>query len=195
MMRLFVSIDLPAAARLALDTMVQSLRQHPGGRHVRWANLEQAHLTLKFLGDTPESTVPALERALEAVGGGGTLLTMTLTGVGAFPNCRRPRVIWAGLDAGGTASDLARLHAALEHDLVHLGFEADQRPFSPHITLGRVRQGLRPAEVAQVGGMLANPPPVPSVAFEASSLRLMESDLRPEGPIHCVVCEVPLGAR
>lgn len=195
MLRLFVAIELTDGVRDALATVARQLSEHPGGRHVRWTNLELSHLTLKFLGDTPESTVATVERSLAGVAEGVAPLGFRLSHVGAFPNRRRPRVIWVGLDAGDDETRLNELHGTIERDLARLGFAGDDRPFSPHLTLGRVHQGLRPAEEAQVAGMIALPVVVEPVTFRARSIALMSSTLRPDGPVYRRLAEASFAER
>lgn len=172
---------------------MQEMTEHSGARYVRWVNLEQVHLTVKFLGDSPESSVAAVERALTSVTGQACPFALTLAGVGAFPDRRRPRVIWVGLDAGDEAAAMRDLHTGLERDLARLGFASEGRPFSPHLTLGRVRHGIRPTEVSQVCEMLSVPWAVAPVSFEVSAVSLMASDLRPTGAVHTRLFEARLG--
>ncbi len=193
MLRLFVAVELPEEVRQVLDKVIREMTGHAGARHVRWVNTHQAHLTVKFLGDAPESSVAALQRALSGVAGQASPFALTLAGVGAFPDCRRPRVIWVGLDAGEDAAAVRDLHGGLERDLARLGYAAENRPFSPHLTLGRVRQGLRPADVSQVCEMLSVPWEVAPVSFDVRAVSLMVSELRPSGAVHTRLFEARLG--
>jgi 2'-5' RNA ligase len=127
-MRLFVAIDLPDAVKDQLDALQTDV---PGAR---WVKRPQMHLTLFFLGETDRLTdIQAALAGIEA-----RPFELTLTGVGRFPKRRKqpPRVLWAGIDA---EPDLTQLHHQVTTILSEIGFEAEDRPFSPHITLARLK--------------------------------------------------------
>jgi len=193
LLRLFVAVELPTEVRTALSAARRELEAQPGGRYVRWVDLDQAHLTIKFLGNTAEEMVPALRTCLTSVAAEAAPFSLRLSGVGAFPNPRRPRVIWAGLDPGTDSVLLEGLHVSLEQALAGLGFATEERPFSPHLTLGRVRQGLRPNELTQVSDMLSAGVAVQPVSFPVQALSLMSSVLRPDGPLYARLHEARLG--
>ncbi len=192
MLRLFVAVQLPDEARRALGLVMREMATHPAGRHVRWVNLDQTHLTLKFLGESPETAVGAVGRALTSAARQVEPFTLALGEVGVFPDRRRPRVIWVGIDAGEHAVALRDLHGGLERELARLGYAADDRAFSPHLTLGRVRQGLRPAELSLVSELLDRSWPVAPTSFEVRSICLVASELRPTGAVHTRLVEARL---
>jgi 2'-5' RNA ligase len=136
---LFVGVPLPATVAAEITAMVEDVRAMPlpaGARDVRWVRLDGLHLTLRFLGPTPERmlgpTLEAVEAAARAADGP---IDLELAGAGTFPSGRRPRTLWIGL-AGGTEA-LGRLARATEEALVGVGWEPDRRPFRPHLTLAR----------------------------------------------------------
>jgi RNA 2',3'-cyclic 3'-phosphodiesterase len=141
--RLFVGVPLPADAAAAVTGVVDSVRAMglpDGARDVRWVRLDGLHLTLRFLGPTPdallEPTVSAVERAAAgaaAIGMGP--IDLELTGAGTFPPGRRPRALWIGIEGGTDA--LAALAARTEDALVAIGWDPEHRPFRPHLTLAR----------------------------------------------------------
>jgi 2'-5' RNA ligase len=138
-MRLFVALNLPDQVRLALWTAAAPVREL--GLAVRWVRPEGIHVTLKFLGDVPESREPDLRAALGRAAAGGPALPLVVAGFGAFPGLNRPRVIWAGL---GPDSLLQGLQRRVEEQFVPLGFPREDRPFRPHLTLGRAARDARP---------------------------------------------------
>ncbi len=138
-LRTFVAIPLPDKAKQELQAVQERLQQAVGGRDVRWVNSAGLHLTLKFLGDTPSVKVTAVLSAIETATQGVPAFSLLLEGLGVFPNPRRPRVIWVG--TSGQVDVLTRLQAHIEAKLAELGWPADARSFSAHITLGRVRDG------------------------------------------------------
>lgn len=126
-MRLFIAIPLP-------DSVIQQLielQQPIDG--VRWQNRNQFHITLKFLGETDPERVSGLQQSLEKID--LPAFSITLSGFGYFPKGKQPRVLWAGIRKN---ESLAQLHQRVEKSCTALGFDAENRPFKPHITLARV---------------------------------------------------------
>jgi RNA 2',3'-cyclic 3'-phosphodiesterase len=129
--RLFVALDIPDTVSEALAKLSRQLRET--GADARWVRIEGAHVTLKFIGETPLDRVERIRAALGEAGGFGPI-DLHFAGLGFFPNARRPRVLWAGVTAGPALSALA---AAIETRLEPLGIPREARGFSPHITLAR----------------------------------------------------------
>ena len=136
-MRLFVALELDEAVRSRTAVLLRQLE--PAASQVKWVKPQSLHLTLKFIGEQPEDKLSALVEALAAVPAPGPL-EVSFRGLGCFPNERHPRVFWVGVLAPPALGQLA---AAVERALAPLGIEPEQRPFSPHLTLGRLRQGSR----------------------------------------------------
>jgi RNA 2',3'-cyclic 3'-phosphodiesterase len=146
--RLFVALDVPDAVRAALSELSERLKKTCP--NARWVRLEGVHVTLKFIGEVPAEQAEDIRRAL------GELPSFSPTevrfaGLGFFPSARRPRVLWAGVEAG---PQLAALAAAIEMKLEALGIAPEKRPFHPHLTLARFEtpqrtQALRTAIEAQ----------------------------------------------
>lgn len=130
-MRLFVAIDIPDDVRAALSTLVSKLR--PACRNARWARIEGLHVTLKFIGEAPDAKFSEIKAALALVVPRPPI-AIRFRGMGFFPNARRPRVFWAGVEAG---PELAALAGAVEDVLHPLGIAREARAFSPHLTLAR----------------------------------------------------------
>jgi RNA 2',3'-cyclic 3'-phosphodiesterase len=170
----FIALELPGAVKAFLSETASDLKKCRAD--VKWVRPEAMHLTLKFLGDVRGDLIPAIEHELQSVLSGQAAMDMRVTGLGAFPGLNKPRVIWAGLkDASGR---LAPLAASLEKALEPLGFEAEKRSFSPHLTLGRVRSnaGLREMVEAVRQRMDA-----PGPKFVANRVVFFESVLKPSG--------------
>lgn len=180
-LRLFVALDLPDAVKAALS----ALRTDITG--ASWSKTANMHLTLKFLGDgIEESRVPELTTALQAVQ--GAAFSLALQGVGRFqPGDRQPaRVLWAGLDA---PRDLPNVAAAVEHVLAPLGFPAERRGFSPHLTLARLKlEGNDPA----VGRFLERHAGLHSDPFSVAAFHLYSSLLSPHGATYRRLASFPL---
>jgi len=165
---------------------------------VKWIPRDNLHVTLQFLGDTPEDRVPdvlaAMKRAAGGVGiatadGRSRGLTLATTAAGAFPTLRRPRVLWLGL-SGDTAA-LADVNTALRHELAELDLRYDPKTFRPHITIAYVRKGRKPKELGVIGELLPEVQP-PRCSMQVDAIHLVASDLRPDGAHYRTVGSVAL---
>ncbi len=190
--RLFVAIDLSEEVRGALAE-AQAVCRRRSDPPVRWVDPRGAHLTLKFLGDVAAERVQALADALVAVAAAHAPFHLATGPAGVFPSPRRPRVLWLGVD--GPVESLEDLQQDVEFGLHGLGFPLDGRPFRPHLTLGRVRDGVT-GDLPGLAGALeelrrATPAPLP-----VEELRLMRSELgRGDrgGPRYTTLAVAPLG--
>ena len=133
--RTFVAIELPEEVKEKIFEVQNSLRQERAD--VTWVRREGMHLTLKFLGDVEVGTIDAVAAAVTAACRGTKELAISVEKVGGFPNLRRPRVLWVGMEE--PTGELQRLQAKIETELASLGFEKEKRKFSPHLTIGRVK--------------------------------------------------------
>lgn len=181
--RAFIAVILPPAVRQALGALAarQAAQVPPGS--VRWVKPEAMHLTVRFLGDTAVAALPQLEAAMDSAAAAQDLFELHTQGFGCFPHCRRPRVLWAGL-AGDLAAMVA-LKRSLDTRLVPLGWPPEERAFSPHLTLGRVKDGQALQDQRW-------PENVPELPIAVTGLTLIRSDLRPEGPQYTVLHHSPL---
>ena len=187
-MRLFVALNIPPELRVAAWVAVEPLRTAlPTG--VAWVREDALHVTLRFLGEQPDTVPDALAAALAPELARAERPTVRLEKVDAFPSMRRPRVLWLG---GPANSALARLYQEVQGACATLGFEPEPRPFELHVTLGRVRPGARvdPAELARGAEQVRL-----DAEFVASSVDVMESVLGPGGSRYRVVAAVPIGPR
>lgn len=182
--RLFMSIDLPDSVKVVLLDTAEQMGQQLPKRAVRWVKREQMHLTLRFLGDTAVTQLPALREQLTQVIVQHRPFRLRLNGVGAFPNRKRPRVVWMGL--AGDLVGLQALQGALEETVVDLGWPREKRSFRPHLTLGRVKD-TRQASALNWEVRLAE------MEFGVTAVQLVQSDLRPSGAVYTVQHEAVLG--
>ncbi len=145
-LRTFISIPAPAGSTSSIALYIDRLsRLLP---RVRWEPAGKIHLTIRFLGETDEGMVPDILRIMRERTAGLAGIPLTIGGVGVFPSERRPRVIWLGCSDG--EGRLGALRAGLENDLQGLGFPADDRPFHPHFTIGRVRAEGVPSHLTSI---------------------------------------------
>lgn len=189
-LRLFVAAEIPANVRDALGELAGSLRKQVRGG-IAWVAPDSLHLTLRFLGDTPRSLVPALSARLEEAVGSIDPFTLAASGTGVFPNDRDPRVIWAGLS--GDMDALKALRQAVEGGMRAAGMAADERPFRAHLTLGRARQRLAREQTLALQAALAAVELAGSVPFGVSEAVLFKSELRPGVARHTRLHVAPLG--
>ena len=145
--RTFVAVLISRQARLALENCIQKLSVlAPSG--VRWVDSQGIHLTLRFLGNIPAHAVDDVLAAQASAAGACPPFLVQLSQLGMFPNQRRPRVLWAGVS--GDTDALQRLQESVEAQLEDVGFPRDKRPFSPHLTLGRVRDRAANADRTRI---------------------------------------------
>lgn len=190
-MRTFIAIELPDAIRGGLQREIDILRTLPGGRAVRWVSASGIHLTLKFLGEVAPSRIESIQGAMREAAAGPSPFEVSVRGLGVFPNSRRPRVVWVGVE--DTSGHLARVQSELEDRLGKLGFEREDRSFHPHLTLGRVRRGASAIESQELGETLAGVVSPEIGSLSVVRLSLMRSDLRPTGAVYSRMGEAPLG--
>lgn len=189
--RVFVAVGISAKAREQLIGAVERIRQGiPQG--IQWANPDGMHLTLKFLGNIPSSGVGPLLDCLGPVAAGHSRFPLHLAGLGMFPNRRKPRVLWAGVD--GDLNALDRLQQGAEDAINALGYPPEQRPFRPHITLGRPRRSVSDAQLARIGSSVSDTSAPSPIGWQVESVDVMQSELHPSGARYTVLGSVPLGS-
>jgi len=185
-LRLFIAVPVPEAIKRELAEAQRLLKQ--AAPSLRLVPPEGIHLTLKFLGDTPEEQVPEIAAIIDRVA--ATIeepLQLTCRETGVFPNPANPRVVWAGLH--GDLEVLGRLARQLDRELTKLGFPGEKRGFSPHLTLARVKftRGLRDLEKARaaIEGRVFG-------SFHAANMVLYRSELQPAGAVYTALAVASL---
>ena len=193
MLRTFIAIELSEPLAAAIGRVQAQLKRGMPPRGVKWAATEGIHLTLKFLGETPRSRIPEIVAALKVVCAGFPAFEFTVEGRGCFPNFRRPRVIWVAVRE--PSQTLGRVQAAIEEQIAALGWPTEARPFSPHLTLGRVaRSAYRPTEAAI--GQAVERAVVERIGVQrVTAVSLVQSDLRPTGAVYTVLARAMLAAQ
>jgi len=179
-----MAIPIPDHCKKLLDQLQQPLRD--SGADVRWTSIQNIHLTLKFLGEIDPGTVPALVEQLRDALATQSCFSLRLHGVGGFPDLRSPRVIWCGIE--GDVERLKQLHKEVDRACAKAGFTPEQRPFQPHLTLGRVRgkRNLhRLLDCIRIGGDHES-------SFDVREVRLYQSSLTPHGSIYKMLAGLDL---
>lgn len=185
-MRAFVAIELDPPITAALAAFIRSQLRVAG---VRWTPASQLHLTLKFLGEIPRSSVSRVTDITRAAAEQIAPFTLEIGGVGGFPVAHAPRVLWIGVNDADRGA--ARWLAAADPQLVALGIPAEERAFQPHITLGRAKTR---DESSELGMLLKTVVPPPKMTMRVRDVVLFESVLSPAGPRYNIVQRVPFGS-
>lgn len=174
--RAFICIEVPATIKERIASLQEGLRG--GGARTSWVKPSNIHLTLKFLGDVPAAKMETVRLAVERAASPISGFVVGVEGAGCFPSPRNPRVLWVGLAC--IPESLKQLHAAIEDALAREGFPRESKPFSPHLTIGRIRDPKGASRVAE--DLIASG--FEPETFQAREVILMRSDLNPEGSIY-----------
>lgn len=184
--RTFVAIDISDEVRGNLKKLSADLKSRV--RDVRWVRVEGIHLTLKFLGYVSEKVIPSLKEVMREAAQMAPF-EMEVKGLGAFPNSRRPRVIWVGVEEPTGA--LLELAKRIEQGMKPLGFAPEDRPFNAHLTLGRVMKDGKPDN--ELEGLVERERERPLGFVKADEIILFRSDLKPDGAVYTKLETVNLG--
>ena len=186
MIRAFLAIDLPASLRPILSQAQEELKK--SGADVKWVPVGNIHITLKFFGNITDVQVADISEGVTALAERQEPFSLTVTDAGAFPSPKNPRVVWLGV--GGDLEIVREFHRRLEIAFAALGFPPEDRPFSPHLTLGRVKS---PAGRAALTRCLVHLPPPEAAPFQVNELVLFRSNLSPQGATYLPLKVIPLG--
>jgi 2'-5' RNA ligase len=190
MLRSFIAVEMPAEVQQAIARSTAGLQSSLPKPLVRWVPSHNVHLTLKFLGDVSETHLERLAEALKTEAGLHAAFQVAVAGIGGFPNTHRPRVIWIGLQA---PADLVGLQRGVDGISNRLGYPAEERPFSPHLTIGRVGQNASPADLARIRNALEQAAVGELGLVRVAAVILFKSDLQPNGSIYTPLYTLPLG--
>ena len=179
--RSFIAIELPDEVKSAL-TQLQAQLKTGKPSSIKWADPYGIHLTLKFLGNIAVDKVSEITGAIEEAAQGISSFHLKVKGLGAFPNFKRVRVVWVGVE--GELAPLKQLQQRIESNLVPLGFAPESRPFTPHLTLARLREQASPDARENFGQLLADTSFETTYGFKVDSVNLMRSELTREGAIY-----------
>lgn len=179
--RAFIAITLSPEIHRGLAQIMDSLKSIMPDAPVRWVKPQNVHLTIKFLGNISFSNQELLTRGLVSESKRHAAFELSVGGLGVFPNFRRPKVIWVGVQA---PEELFALHKGVEGEMARLGYAPEPRPFSPHLTLGRVSRNASPRDNEVIASAIRQSQAEFLGALRVVSLELFRSDLKPEGPLY-----------
>ena len=187
--RSFIAIELPEGLKQELTQLEAQLKlgKQPW---VKWVDPYSIHLTLKFLGNIAADRIGEITRAMEEAAQGIPPFHLEVKDLGVFPNLRRVQVAWVGI--GGEVDKLGQLQQRIESNLVPLGFAPESRPFTPHLTLARLRDWAPLDERQRFGQLIASTKFEAIHSIKVDAINLMRSQLTREGAIYSRISSVRL---
>ncbi|MDH4231236.1 MAG: RNA 2',3'-cyclic phosphodiesterase [Nitrospirota bacterium] len=186
-LRCFIAIEIPEGIRGHLSDIANILMK--SGADVKWVSPENIHLTLQFLGITEEALIPKIKEALDKILAPYLPFYIKILDVGCFPDGRRPRVVWLGVEE---SQPLRNLYKDIADAMEKLGYKKEEREFTPHVTIGRVKSNRNILALAR---KLEEVRSVRFSDFEVRNITLMKSELKPSGAKYYSLAEIPFGGR
>jgi len=176
MIRTFIAIELPEQVKDQIR--IEYLKLNSTDASIRWVKPKNLHLTLKFLGDIEEEKLKEVENSVTESVSPYNKLNLSLKGLGFFPDIKRPKVIWK--EVAGDIDELLSLAESIEKNMTRIGFSAELRKFSPHITIGRIKK-IKRREIDTILEMASDSE---EVEFIAQNVKIIRSELIPGGAVH-----------
>jgi 2'-5' RNA ligase len=189
MVRAFIAIEVPAQMQRAIADSTAALKSALPKPLIRWVVPQNVHLTLKFLGDVSPASLEKLVEILEEEVCSYSMFSLSVGGLGTFPSPRRPRVIWIGLE---TPPALQALWRGVETVAARLGFTPEERPFSAHLTIGRVGQNASALDLQRIRSMLESTKVGTLGTFRVEAVHIFKSDLLPGGSVYTHLFTLPI---
>lgn len=190
LVRAFIAAELPDSLQDAVAVSTAGLQAELGPDLVRWVPRRNIHLTLKFLGDVSPSNLDLIMHVLAVEAARHEPFDMLVEGIGAFPNARRPRVLWIGLKGPST---LVSLQHELDSATARLGYKSEERGYAPHLTIGRVRPTAGVSAQQRIGEGLVHAHVGNLGMLHVGAVHLFKSDLGSTGPVYTRLLTAPLG--
>lgn len=188
-LRAFVALEMPEPIQRGLGRISTNLRKDLKDMPLRWVKLENIHLTLKFLDKIDQSDIPRIGAALADRAKTVPPIQIQLDTLGVFPSERKPLVLWVGVKV---PDDLSQLQIGIEADLAELGYPAELRPFSPHLTLARVRREHKIANLKHIAEVMSSASAGETVVATVDAVTFFRSDLNPGGSVYNALSRSPL---
>lgn len=183
MMRIFIAVDLPSEIKEKILSYCESIS--PLCSNIKWVERENFHLTLKFMGEINEKEFELVKTCVSCVAREFKPFNITLSGTGFFPDEKNLKIVWIGTDGG--CENLLDLYQELENCLETDGFDRESKPFSPHLTIGRVKKNKK-ASISK------SMPDIENEEIEVSRVSVFKSTLTPNGPIYEKLYECAFGS-
>ena len=189
LIRAFIAVELPEGLKRELAAIEIQLKK-ASPPVVKWTNPNSIHVTLKFLGEIAEESIDELMPAIEESAYGISPFQLEIADIGAFPNLSRAQVVWVGVK--GELQKITQLQLRIESNTEQLGFPREFRAFTPHLTIGRVRNEASQSERERLGKIIAETKFTAQTPIETRAINLMKSRLDPAGAVHTCIGSVPL---
>jgi 2'-5' RNA ligase len=184
LVRCFIAIELPDELIKELAVLIAGLKNRSPSI-VRWVDPKGIHITLKFLGEVSEELIDEIVLSMEETASSNRPFKLQVGGVGAFPNLNRPQLAWVGVK--GEMDKLNTLQKKIEQNIEQLGFPREKRDYSPHLTLGRVRNEAPDFDRQKLGKLLSTTTFASNVPVDVEAVHLFKSQLTPAGAIYTVM--------
>jgi len=187
LLRCFIAIEIPETIKKSIAVIIDNLKKSDSD--VKWVSEENIHITLQFLGETEESLISDIKDALYKILAPYSPFYIKIADVGCFPSGKRPRVIWVGMEE---CKSLVNLYEDISNEMVKFGYQKEERGFTPHVTIGRVKSSRNMRELLiRLDELKVTDFP----DFEAQNIKLMKSELKPSGAKYYSLAEIPFGRR
>ncbi|PWH18703.1 MAG: RNA 2',3'-cyclic phosphodiesterase [Anaerolineae bacterium] len=180
-LRAFIAIELPLEVQKKLGQVIQRLQEQLREVSIRWVKPQNIHLTLKFLGEVSVNNLETIQQILANEAGQVTPFEFSIGELGAFPNLKRPRVLWLHVAA---PPELFALQRSIDVQTERLGYVSEERGYSPHITVGRVNRQASAEEINRISSVLQKTHIGLVEVVRVSSVTLFRSDLHPDGSVY-----------
>ncbi len=184
-MRTFIAIEIPDGIKKEMARTQEQLKI--SGADAGWTRPEGIHLTLKFLGEVLDARLDEIKNALAQAAGAKGRFRLEITGAGAFPNSKNPRVVWLGV--AGDIDKLMALWSSIENAMAAIGFDREDRAFSPHLTLARIKYLQARYSWQRSIDSIKD---IRLAGFEVDHVSLMKSELKPSGAVYTEIGRVDL---
>jgi len=188
-LRTFIAVDFPIEIKAKIEEITTYFRTQLPSNVIKWVDANNMHLTLKFMGETTANQLEPIKRAMQQVVTTFPIFEIAIENLGMYPNAKKPRVIWLGISG---EENLISLHKKLDLALKEIGIQPERRPFSPHLTVGRVRRSVDPESVIIVGKTLSEFKVSTLGRVKINELIYYQSELTPQGPNYTILQSTPL---
>jgi 2'-5' RNA ligase len=189
MLRSFIAVEIPSEIKKALAASLASIKKALPLSLIRWVAPNNVHLTLKFLGVVAPANLERLAEVLKDEVQKIEAFSMSIGGLGAFPTLRRASIIWVGLETSNALKSLLR---STDSVTSRLGYSTEERPFSPHLTIGRVKQNISSADLELIGTALKGTVIGSLGTVHVNAVHIFKSDLMAGGPVYSCLYSLPM---
>jgi 2'-5' RNA ligase len=191
-LRTFIAAEIPFSIQKSIRRQVGHLRKSIGDSTVRWVPSQNIHLTLKFLGNVSQADVDTINQIIRMEAKTRSAFDINISGLGSFPNSKRARVLLIRIQA---PAELEALQCGIESACTRAGFRPETRPFSPHLTIGRVRRSISSSDLTNIHKTLTEVEIDSLGTARVDSIYLYKSELKPNGAVYTKLFSAPLHNR